>query len=103
MPGTPDKLNLYTFGEAAALFQSAKITERSLRTEHDKGNLRVTWIAGKKFVTLSALWEMIDGNTAPVPERASSDLPATREGGGSVRKARALKAARRRGAAQGPR
>ena len=54
----PDpELEYYTLAEAAALIPSAKITARSLRTEYDKGNLEVTWMAGKILVTLKAIKE----------------------------------------------
>lgn len=71
------ELKLYYFNEAAALFPSAKLTGRSLRTEYEKGNLVATDVAGKLFVTPDALLEMLKGNTKCRNERGAINSSST--------------------------
>lgn len=52
-------LDIYTFDEAANLVASEKLTANALRTEAQKGNLQVTVLANKNYVTKSALINLI--------------------------------------------
>jgi hypothetical protein len=71
---------LLTLAEAAALLSpSGELTARSLRTEARHGRLQLIRIAGRDYVTASALNEMVAASTvAPsTPCRDDASLPGS--------------------------
>jgi hypothetical protein len=66
-----------TLAEACRLFFGGRLTPSALRTEADKGNLRIMQIARKDFVTRAAIEEMkercLRSPSRPVSGSAPSD------------------------------
>lgn len=65
----------FTLAEAAQrFFPAGTVTQRSLRTEVMKGRLRVTRIAGKDFVSESAIRAMLEACTCPARAKAQDSI-----------------------------
>ena len=72
---------LLTYADAAKyLDPGGTLSERSIRTEIDKGRLQRIVIAGKNFVTEEALDKLVEAATIPKEEDATESFAGASRG-----------------------